>query len=224
MQKVTIKKTTAEDKTIYFVQALSLKNSENKTSLCIPHPQGNERLEYNTIEEAVFAVKQAGFDYILPDGETFHESVITNSASNKSDIEKLLFSKFKLKSDDINSSVAASALKALSYLNDSNSVDIYLSKIGEDNDKIREIAIEGLVLNRELVLEKLLNALSDANWVARNSAITALTKISEFADVELERILENVIKCIDDKNTIVQCNALISAGQIYRAIICKQNK
>ena len=223
MQKVSIKKRIINDDAVYYVQALSLKNSENKTAFLIPHPSGNETLEFSTLEEAVATVKNAGFDYILPDNESFSETVVTDlTRTTKNDLENILFSKFKSKANDVNSSIAVSALKALSCLNDKDAIDIFINKMGEDNDKIREVAIDALVSYKELVIDKLITALDDINWVTRNSAIIALTKICEYADVEPEKILNSVIKKIDDKSTIVQSTALTSAGQIYRTTILRQ--
>jgi len=225
MQKVSIKKRIINDNAVYYVQALSLKNSENRTAFLIPHPTGNEILEFHTLEEAVASVKKAGFDYILPDNENVSESVITDlTRTAKSDIENVLFNKFKSKTNDINSSVAVSALKALSCLNDKDAIDVFISKIGEDNDKIREVAIDALVSYKELVIDKLITALDDENWVTRNSAIIALTKICEYAEIEPEKILAPVMKKIDDKNTIVQSTALTASGQIYRLTVLRQAK
>ena len=225
MQKVVIRKRVVDGVSCYYVQALSLKNSENKISLLIPHPQGNERLEYKTLEEAVAAVKKSGFEYELPENESVSADLVKDlTRTSKTDLQNILFSKLKSKTNDINSSVSASALKALSYLQDADAIDIFLSKIGEDNDKIREIAIEALVSYGEIVIEKLISALEDTNWVMRNSAITALTKMSELTDADKQKILTHIIKRIDDKNTIVQSNALIASGQIYRMMICSQDK
>lgn len=225
MQKVLIKKRIVNDETVYYVQALSLKNTENKTAFLIPHPTGSEIIEFHTLEEAVASVKKAGFDYALPDGEDYSETVVTDlTRTTKSDVENILFNKFKLKSNDVNSSVAISALKALACLNDKDAIDIFISKIGEDNDKIREVAIDSLVSYKEIVIDRLIDALDNNNWVTRNSAITALTKICEYAEIEPDRILTAIIKKIDDKNTIVQSSALIASGQIYKKMALMQAK
>ena len=223
MQKVSIKKRIINNESVYYVQALSLKNSENKTAFLIPHPSGNETLEFSNLEEAVAAVKKAGFDYILPDNETFSEAVVSDlTRTTKNDIENILFNKFKSKANDVNSSVAVSALKALSCLNDKDAIDIFIKKMGEDNDKIREVAIDALISYKETVVDRLIEALDDSNWVTRNSAIIALTKICEYADIEPEKILAPVMKRIDDKNTIVQSTALTASGQIYRMTVLRQ--
>lgn len=225
MQKVSIKKRIINDEAVYYVQALSLKNSENRTAFLIPHPTGNEILEFHTIEEAVASVKKAGFDYILPENESITESVVNDlTRTTKNDIENVLFNKFKSKANDLNTTVAVSALKALSCLNDKDAIDIFISKIGEDNDKIREVAIDALVSYKELVIDKLITALDDGNWVTRNSAIIALNKICEYAEIELEKILVPVVKKIDDKNAIVQSTALTASGQIYRLTVLRQAK
>ena len=225
MQKISVKKRIINDEAVYYVQALSLKNSENRTAFLIPHPTGNETLEFHSLEEAVASIKKAGFDYILPENETYSETIVEDlTRTTKNDLENVLFNKFKSKTNDVNSMVAVSALKALSCLNDKDAIDIFINKMGEDNDKIREVAIDALVSYKELVIDKLITALDDQNWVTRNSAIIALTKICEYAEIEPDKILTRIINKIDDKNTIVQSTALNAAGQIYRITILRQAK
>ena len=133
-----------------------------------------------------------------------------------------MFNKFKSKINDINSSIVSSSISALSCLNDSNAIDIFIEKLGEDNEKIRTAAIDALVNYQGAVIDKLIDTLTNTNWVARNSAITCLVKISEYADVEPERILVPLINRIDDENTIVQANAILASGKIYRNLIKRQ--
>ena len=229
-QKISIKKkiirTDNGENSLYYVPAISLKNSENQVKLCVPHPNGNDVMEFNTLAEAAAEIRKAGFEYKLPEGEIIEDGAINALVDNnpqKSDIEKLLFNKFKSKTNDINPSVVASSITALSYLNDKNSIDIYIEKLGEDNEKIRNAAIEALI-NSTDVIDKLIDTLANPNWVSRNSAISCLAKISEYTDIEPEKILVPIINRIDDENTIVQANAILAAGKIYRNCLKRQEK
>ena len=230
MQKISIKKKIirngADEEVLYYVPSLSLKNSDNKVKLLVPHPNGNDIMEFSTLEDAAASIRKAGFEYTLPDGETITEEIIQKSMTQPqtNNIEKVLFNKFKSKINDINSSIVSSAISALSYLNDSNAIDIFIDKLGEDNDKIRSSAIDALVNYQGTVIDKLIDTLSSSSWVARNSAITCLIKISEYADVEPEKILVPLINRLDDENTIVQANAILASGKIYRNLLKRQEK
>ena len=230
MQKVSIKKKIVsngkEEQILYYVPSLSLKNSDNKVKLLVPHPNGNDTMEFPTLEEAAAAIRKAGFEYNLPDGETISEEIVKNNIKppKSNDIEKILFNKYKSKINDINSSIVSSSISAMSYLNDSNAIDIFIEKLGEDNEKIRTAAIDALVNYQGVVIDKLIDTLTSTNWVSRNSAITCLVKISEYTDVEPERILVPLINRLDDENTIVQANAILASGKIYRNLIKRQEK
>ena len=135
-QKISIKKKVVQQENkesiYYVVPAISLKNSNNQVKLLVPHPTGNYAMEFNTIEEAVAAIKKAGFEYKLPDGEDIKNDepeTIVSTTSSKSEIENILFNKFQSKTNDINPSIVASSITALSYLNDNNAIDIFIEKI-----------------------------------------------------------------------------------------------
>ena len=135
-----------------------------------------------------------------------------------------MFNKFKSKTNDVNPSIVTSSITALSYLNDKSSIDIFIEKLGEDNEKIRTAAMDALVNTQMPVIDKLIDTLTNPNWVSRNSAISCLTKISEYTDIEPEKILIPIINRIDDENIIVQANAILAAGKIYRNCIKRQEK
>jgi len=225
MQKISIKKKVIRsgdsEQILYYTPALSLKNSDNQVKLLVPHPNGNSVMEFSTLAEAAAAIRKAGFEYQLPEGEIIEEENLQPllKTADKSDLEKVLFGKFKSKINDINSSIVASSLTALAYLDDKEAIDIFISKLGEDNEKIRIAAIDALVNFQSEVIDKLIDTLSNPNWVARNSAIACLVKISEYTDVEPEKILVPLINRIDDENTIVQASALLACGKIYRNLL-----
>lgn len=229
-QKIGIKKkiiqTGDKEKTFFYVPAISLKNSDNQVKLLVPHPNGTDAMEFETLEEAADAIRKAGFEYKLPDGEVIANSQLEQltSTPRRDDLEFALFRKFQSKTNDINPSIVAASLTALSYLNDKDAIDIYIEKLGEDNEKIRTAAMDAIVNAQTPVIDKLIDTLTNSNWVSRNSAISCLTKISEYTDVEPEKILIPIINRIDDENTIVQANAILAAGKIYRNCIKRQEK
>ena len=231
MQKISIKKkiskTENSENCFYYVPAISLKNSDNQVKLLVPHPNGNDVMEFETLAEAAAAVRKAGFEFKLPDNEIIEDEKLNTAGEKLSksyNLENVLFNKFKSKTNDMNPSIVASSITALSYLNNKKAIDIFIEKLGEDNEKIRNAAMEALINSTNNVIDKLIDTLANPNWVSRNSAISCLTKISEYAEVEPEKLLVPIINRIDDENTIVQANAILAAGKIYRNCIKRQEK
>lgn len=230
MQKISIKKkvikTQEGSNSYYYVQALSLKNSDNEVKLLVPHPNGTDVMEFNTLAEAAATIRKAGYEYTLPDGEIVEEENINpviNNTTTQDSLKTLLINKFMSKINDMNTSVVASAITALDYLATKDAIDIFIEKLGEDNEKIRNAAIDALVHYQGFVVDKLIDTLSSPNWVSRNSAITCLVKISEYAEVAPEKIIIPIINRIDDENVIVQSSAIIAAGKIYNNYIKRTN-
>ena len=224
MQKIYIKKSIekAGDNEIakYIVPALPLKNSGNNIKLTIPHPTGTYKMEFDNLEDAVKAIKTAGFEYVLPNGETYIEPLEKKTNKiNKKDLPlplgDMIYQKLLSKINDSNSTIVASALEALSEIDNEKSIDIFLKKLGEDNETIRNVSINALLKSKELVIEKLIDLLTDSNWVTRHSAITCLSKIAEFNDIDKEQILVPIFNRIDDINPIVQTNAIQAVSKIY---------
>lgn len=219
MNKIAIKKKFIknENRHVYYVQALSLKNNVNKVSLLIPHPHGTDVIEFETLKEAAAAVKKSGFEYELPEGEFVSEAEVETAAKNKrTNLEGLLFNKFKEKINSVNPSIAAAAITSFAELNDSESIDIFIEKMGEENEKIRTAAINAIVSFKDSAIDKLTDALTNGNWVTRHSAITCLLKISEISDVDIQKIIIPIINRMDDSNAIVQALAISAAGSIYK--------
>ena len=230
MQKISIKKkvikTQEGSNSYYYVQALSLKNSDDEVKLLVPHPNGTDVMEFNTLAEAAATIRKAGYEYTLPDGEIVEEENINpviNNTTTQDSLKTLLINKFMSKINDMNTSVVASAVIALDYLATKDAIDIFIEKLGEDNEKIRNAAIDALVHYQGFVVDKLIDTLSSPNWVSRNSAITCLVKISEYAEVAPEKIIIPIINRIDDENVIVQSSAIIAAGKIYNNYIKRTN-
>lgn len=213
-----VKKLDDLEQVTYQVTALSIKNSKNDISLQLPHPQGTSTLEYFTLEEAIVAIKKAGFEYIIPEGESVSQENIEQLLDTKqfrNNLEETVFNHLAKEVNNINVSVATSAIMGLAELRLPQAIDIFLEKMGEDNEKIRTTSIDALAEYQEKVVDILIDTLTDSNWVKRNSAITCLTKISNSTELEAEKVLIPIINRISDSNQVVQANALYSAGKIY---------
>ena len=224
MQKVKIKKVIDNDNNKYIVPALELKNSNNSIGLLIPHPQGNSTIAYDTLEEAVAAIKRAGLEYILPSGEEVKEDFLNQISQNgtNDEIKELLYNKFAAKVNDSNSNIVTAALSALDNLGDERSIPIFMEKLSEDNEAIRNIAIKALVKEADKVTSILIDALSDSNWVKRNSAISCLEKLAEMPNIENEKFIVPLLNRVEDKNPIVQASAITVLGKIYK-IMAERN-
>lgn len=224
MQKVKIKKVIDNDNNKYIVPALELKNSNNSIGLLIPHPQGNSTIAYDTLEEAVAAIKRAGLEYTLPSGEEVKEDFLNQISQNgtNDEIKELLYNKFAAKVNDSNSNIVTAALSALDNLGDERSIPIFMEKLSEDNEAIRNIAIKALVKEADKVTSILIDALSDSNWVKRNSAISCLEKLAEMPNIENEKFIVPLLNRVEDKNPIVQASAITVLGKIYK-IMAERN-
>ncbi len=212
MQKIYIrKKYTDTGSEIFVVPALALKNSENVEKITIPYPAGNSTLEYDSLEKAVGAIINSGFEYVLPDGKELPVKLPVDNMG----LYDVLYNKIVDMTKNVNTGIVSSAIQGLSTLGDDRAIKIFIEKMGEDNEAVRMAAINSLVKYKTSVIEQLLTALNDSNWVRRNSAITCILMISENAKVDSEAIVMELIKRIDDGNPIVQANAIIAASKIY---------
>ena len=152
MQYVSIKKVLKDGREVFQVPALNLKNSEGTTKQRIAHPLGDDYLEFNTLEEAIRSAELSGFKYILPDGtkplEAKKEQLINNN------IDDMVYNTLIKQVRDINSSVVAASITALGELGDIKLIDLFIEKMGEDNDSVRTSAINSILNFGEAGTEK----------------------------------------------------------------------
>lgn len=233
MQRIVITKKTqiinGQETHYYVIPAWSLIDTNTQQERLIPHPQGNSVIEYQTLKDAVHSVKVAGFEYTLPAGEKFieddttiiQEPVFQTGFTN---LESILYKKLASKVDDINSNIAAAAISGLDELRNPKAIDLFINKIGEDNELVRKASINALVKYKNYVINKLVNVLDDTNWVKRNSAITCLIQIAEISNIDPQNIIMPILNLINDSNPIVQANALYAVGRIYRIHQDKQER
>ncbi len=216
MQYISIKKDVNKESgnEVFLVPALTLKNSEGKTKQRIPHPLGDDYLEFSAIEDAIRAIELSGFKYVLPDGTKPVESPV--NLNNDNDFDGLVYEALIKQTKDINSSVVAAALTALGELCDIKLLDLFIEKIGEDNEAVRTAAINAILNSGALSLKKLLSAIKDENWVRRNSVLICLSRLIDSESVNPEKIFVPLIEMTNDKNTIVKTTAITALGKAYK--------
>lgn len=214
MQYVSIKKVIKDGREVFQVPALNLKNSQGATKQRIAHPLGDDYLEFNTLEDAIRSAELSGFKYILPDGTKPLEAKKEQPLNNN--IDDMVYNTLIKQVNDINPSVVAASIIALGELGDIKLIDLFIEKMGEDNDSVRTSAINSILTFGEAGTEKLLQALKDENWVRRNSALITFSRLIDNETVNPEKILPSLIEMTEDKNTIVKTSAIQTLGKAYK--------
>ncbi len=214
MQYVSIKKVIKDGREVFQVPALNLKNSQGATKQRIAHPLGDDYLEFNTLEDAIRSAELSGFKYILPDGTKSLEAKKEQPLNNN--IDDMVYNTLIKQVNDINPSVVAASITALGELGDIKLIDLFIEKMGEDNDSVRTSAINSILTFGEAGTEKLLQALKDENWVRRNSALITFSRLIDNETVNPEKILPSLIEMTEDKNTIVKTSAIQTLGKAYK--------
>lgn len=214
MQYVSIKKVIKDGREVFQVPALNLKNSQGATKQRIAHPLGDDYLEFNTLEDAIRSAELSGFKYILPDGTKPQEAKKEQPLNNN--IDDMVYNTLIKQVNDINPSVVAASITALGELGDIKLIDLFIEKMGEDNDSVRTSAINSILTFGEAGTEKLLQALKDENWVRRNSALITFSRLIDNETVNPEKILPSLIEMTEDKNTIVKTSAIQTLGKAYK--------
>ena len=199
---------------VFVVSAISLKNKNKSVVQKIPHPAGTDVLVFKTIEEAKEAIIRSGFSYILPDGKKEILPKKIKVAESK-DYEREILKVLKGKIDSSNSNISQAAILTLSEFPCEETFSILFNKIGEDNEQIRKNAISAICRYGNILQNRIIEALSDENWVARNSALTCIKNLSEDETIDIEKFLNPLISVCDDSNPIVQANALSTLAHVY---------
>ncbi len=205
----------ANEKKVYIIPALSLNQSSGAT-LKVPHPLGAECIVFATVEEAKTAIERAGFLYILPNGIK-----AVARADCFQDYDKLIFESLTALTNDMNATVVASAISALGDIQNRESIDLFLEKIGEDNEAIRSNAVEALFKYGNVTVERLIETLKDPNWVKRNSAIICIGKLADVPSIDLSCSVLPLVEKLKDTNNIVKSTAAVTLGKIYKSLKSK---
>lgn len=214
MQYIPIKKSIKNEKEYYSVAAIPLKNTNKSVVQKIPHPLGTDVILFETLEQAKESIKRAGFNYILPDGQKGVQ--LEKITQDITSYEEIVLNAVKNKINSQNSSVSAAAIVSIAEFPSDETFDILFEKLGEDNDQIRKNAISGICRYGNLLVERIIKALNSENWVTRNSALTCILNLAEDNKIDLEPFIIPLAKTCNDSNTIVQSNAIITIGKVYK--------
>lgn len=216
MQYIAIKQDIKNNKEIFIVSAIPLKNTNKSVVQKIPHPLGTDSLEFSTLEEAKNTIIRAGFSYILPDGKKGSKPAakqITTPAGEN--YEQLILETIQDKVNSSNSTVCAAAILAISEFPSEQTFNILFNQLGEENDLIRKNAISGICRYANLLYDRIIDSLNSSNWVERNSAISCISNIAENND-NIEKFIKPLCHACNDSNTIVQTNAITTLAKVYQ--------
>lgn len=223
MQYIAIKQETKNNKEIFIVSAIPLKNTNKSVVQKIPHPLGTDTIEFPSLEDAKNAVIRAGFSYILPDGKKGSKTIVKQvNSTNGINYEQLILNTIKDKINSSNSTVVAAAILALSEFPNEETFDILFNQIGEDNDLIRKNAIAGICRYPNILQNRIIDSLKSSNWVERNSALSCISNITETNPDSIEIFIKPLCQACNDSNTIVQTNAITTLAKVYQ--VYQKNK
>ena len=215
MQYIPIKEEDNDGQKVYVVRAIPLKNKNKSVVQKIPHPLGTDVLEFKSLEDAKNSVLRAGFSYILPDGrKEITAKKIDKTQSN--DYENLILNILKDKINSSNSNVCQATILALAEFPSEETFSVLFEKIGEENELIRKNAISVICRYGNILQSRILEALKDENWVARNSAIACIKNLSEDMNIDIEKFIVPLSEVCSDVNPIVQANAIQTLAVIYQ--------
>lgn len=223
MQKIIIKK--GKDKTgniEYLVSAISFKQNKG-TVKKIPHPMGTDVMSFKTVEEAVDAIKVSGFESILPDGNSLEIANINENFTDnnwKDAIGQTLLSELK----NTDNSIQTAAISSLGELEDEDFIPIFINKMGEDNDNLRNSAIDAVVKSGYKAVEAIKEALNDDIWVRRKSAVICIEKMVTTGNVDAEIFFKALLQATKDTNVIVKSSVIKALGNIYKVYKEKNNE
>ena len=219
MKYIAIKQEQRQDREVFIVSAITLKNSKNTVVQKIPHPLGSDIIEYSTLDEAQQAIFRAGFSCVLPNGvkQDAKTSISKNNEEVVDNYEKAIFNLLKNKTKSNNQSVVATAISAISDFASQETYEIMFSFLGEENEQIRKNAISGICKYATILKNEIIEELSNSNWVVRNSILTCISKIIETTNMNTQDFIMPVMKTCDDINPIVQTNAISTLSKLYQS-------
>lgn len=218
MQYIAIKEEIdAKGKTHFIINAIPLKNKNKTVVQKIPHPTGSDTLSFKTLEEAQKAIERAGFAPINPDGKKFVlKQQKINIGNDDKDYENRILNLIHNKINSSNPNICQAAISVLSEFPTEENFNILFDKLGEENDLIRKNAISAICKYGNLLSDKIIEALSNDNWVTRNSAINCIKLLSEDKNIDTEQYIKPLINTCNDTNAIVQANALTVLGIVWQ--------
>ena len=213
MKYVQIKEiTNQEGETLYKVNAIVLESTGGEKKKKIPHPLGTEIMLFKSLEKAKEAVALAGFEYVLPNG-----SLKTEEEEYKIlPYDKKIFDALILQTSDSNPNIVAAAILSLSEINHPDCLKIFIDKLGEDNDSIRQNSIDAILKYGIRAIPQIIETLKSENWVQRNSSVICLQQFCENKDIEIKPIIDILLENLNDNNPIVKCSVIKALGIAYK--------
>ena len=215
MQYVHIKEIVSQEgETLYKVNAIILQSKDGGQKKKIPHPFGTETMIFKSLDKAKEAVLLSGFDFVLPDG----------SLKSKDDEEfkiepydKKILDAIMAQTKDSNPNIVAASIQALGEINHPDCLKLYIEKLGEDNDAIRQNSIEAILKYGLGAIPKVIEALNSENWVKRNSAVICLQHFCENKDTDKALIIDSLLEKMTDNNPIVKCSVIRALGIAFKS-------
>ena len=213
MKYVKIKEITSQEgETLYKVNAIVLESTGGEKKKKIPHPLGTETMIFKSLEKAKEAVTLSGFEYVLPDG-----SLKTEEEEYKIlPYDKKIFDALILQTKDSNPNIVAAAISSLSEIHHPDSLKIFIEKLGEDNDAIRQNSIEAILKYGANALPQIIEAIKSENWIKRNSAVICLKQLCENKETEITPIIDILLERLSENNPIVKCSIIKALGSAYK--------
>ena len=200
-----------EGEKLFKVNAILLQSKDGGQQKKIPHPFGTETMIFKTLDKAVEAVVLSGFEYVLPDGTTEKKEEYKIEP-----YDKKIFDAIMVQSKDSNPNIVAAAISSLSEINHPDCLSLYIEKLGEDNDIIRQNSIEAILKYGVKAIPKIIETLKDENWVRRNSAVICLQHFCEKKDIDISLIIDKLLEALKDNNPIVKCSVIKALGLAYK--------
>ena len=213
MKYVQIKEITSQEgETLYKVNAIVLESTGGEKKKKIPHPLGTETMLFKSLEKAKEAVALAGFEFVLPDG-----TLKTEEEQYKIlPYEKKIYDALISQTNDSNPNIVAAAISSLSEINHPDCLKVFIDKLGEDNDSIRQNAIEALLKFGAGALPQIKEAMNSDNWVKRNSAVICLQQFCENKEIEISPVIDILLERLSENNPIVKCSIIKALGTAYK--------
>ena len=213
MKYVQIKEIVSQEgETLYKVNAIVLESKDGEKKKKIPHPLGTETMLFKSLEKAKEAIILAGFEYVLPDGTLKEEKEEYKILP----YDKKIFDALMMQANDSNPNIVSAAIVALSEINHPDCLKLFITKLGEENDTIRQNSIESILKYGASAVPKVLEVLNSNNWVQRNSAIICLQHFCENKDIEISPIIDILLEKLNDNNPIVKCSVIKTLGEAYK--------
>lgn len=209
----------------FAVQAMAIQSPEGKK--LIPNPSGKEAAVFNTLEEAVEAVKRAGFDYIF-EGQKVFLNHTTSVARPKRSLSQDVFTDLQdavpiliERLQDKEPSVVGQAAFALGQLEDTSAIEPLVTILGHEDPTVRRHVADSLARLGLETLKPLQTAYELAqNSKDKNAAHIRLTVMHAFTEmvqrqyVLPEHVTSQAIDALEDTSWLVRAAAAQLIGLI----------